>query len=325
MNLFQPVLLNKLKLRNRIAYSPYIENQASKEGFLTPAMEQFYFNLAKEGVGLVLIESAYVAPQGRAHTYQLGISDEAQIEKLARLTEAIKAEGAKVGLRLMHAGAHTSEIICGEQPLGPSVIKLGKDYDLSREFDQSDLKEIKLFFVHAAERAEEAGIDLIEISAAQQFLLDQCLSTRFNQRTDIYGGSIQNRLRFSLEIIAAIRERISSQIPLSFFFSPQEKIEEGLNEKELAQLIKLLAETKVDILHPSGPHVLTKFFQTQETLINWFGKTSKKPLIAEGNIKSPQIINEALNIPKVSMICLDKTLFTRPNWYQFLEKKADIS
>ncbi len=321
MSVFEPALFGKLKIRNRIVYSPYIENQATKNGYLTPAIEGFYLDLAQQGVGLVLIESAFVAAQGRTHHNQLGIANEAQIEQLAHLTKAIKAEGACVGLRLMHAGSRTSAIICGEQPLSPSPMKWGKNYDQSRAFDSGDIEEIKLSFVHAAERAEEAGIELIEINGGQQFLLDQCFSKRLNKRKDDYGGAIPARMRLSLEIIAAIRERISPAIPLSFFFSSQERIEAGMNEKELAQFIKLLTESPLDMIHPANLHMTSKPFQTEETLVNWTGNLSKKPLIVEGNIRSPQMIDDLLAIPKVSLLCLDKTLYTRPNWYQFLQDR----
>ena len=320
-NLFDPVNLAGLQLRNRIVMSPFIENQANRDGTVTPQMLNYYLAAAREGAGLVIIESAYVAEQGRASLNQLGMSNERHTEGLYRLVKAIQAEGAAVGIRLAHAGARTSEMIAGEQPVGPSIINFGKDFDVSREFDEGDVEEIVMFFVHAAERAEEVEANLIEINGAQQYLLDQCLSSRYNTRYDTYGGTAEERMRLPVEILKAIHQRISPTLPVSYYFSIHDKLEDGFNEDELKGMIKALNSAKVDFYHPVSIHVLNKFFETDETLIEWVGKSTRKPIIAEGNIKSPQILKETLALSRAQLFALDKVLFTRPNWYAFLQKK----
>jgi 2,4-dienoyl-CoA reductase-like NADH-dependent reductase (Old Yellow Enzyme family) len=319
--MFTPLTIDALTLRNRIVQSPFNENMATREGTVTPAMHDYYLNLAREGCGLILVESAYVAQQGRASYNQLGISEEKHVEGLASLVRDVRAEGAAIGLRLTHAGARTSEAICGEQPVGPSIINFGKDYDPSREFDEGDVEEFCLFFTHAAERAAEAGFDLIEINGTQQYLLDQCLSTRTNTRLDAYGGSIEERMRLSVDIVKAIKARISPRILMSYVFSIHDKLEDGFSEEDLRGLVRSLVSAKVDILHPVSIHVLNKFFDTEETLVEWVGKFTKKPIIAEGNLKSPQILKEAMSLSRAQLYALDKTLFARANWYQFLQKK----
>jgi len=318
--MFDPVTLDQLSLRNRIVLSPFIEYQAQRDGTVSHQMMDYYVALAREGVGLLTIESAYVAQQGRAHVNQLGINTERHLESIAKLVQAIKAEGAAVAIRLAHAGARTSELIIGEQPIGPSIINFGKDFDVSREFDDGDVEEIVLFFVHAAERAEEAGADMIEINGAQQYLLDQCLSNRYNNRYDDYGGAIEQRMHLSVSIIKEIRKRVS-KMPISYLFSIHDKLEDGFNDEELRGMIKSLASAKVDLYHPVSIHVLNKFFETDETLIEWVGKSTRKPIIAEGNIKSPQILKESMGLSRAQLYALDKVLFTRPNWYGFLQKK----
>jgi NADPH2 dehydrogenase len=318
--MFDPVTLDQLSLRNRIVLSPFIEYQAQRDGTVSHQMMDYYVGLAREGVGLVTIESAYVAQQGRAHVNQLGINTERHLESIAKLVEAIKAEGAAVAIRLAHAGARTSELIIGEQPIGPSIINFGKDFDVCREFDEGDVEEIVLFFVHAAERAEEAGADMIEINGAQQYLLDQCLSNRYNNRYDDYGGAIEQRMHLSVSIIKEIRKRVA-RMPICYLFSIHDKLEDGFNDEDLRGMIKSLASAKVDLYHPVSIHVLNKFFETDETLIEWVGKTTRKPIIAEGNIKSPQILKETMGLRRAQLYALDRVLFTRPNWYSFLQKK----
>lgn len=319
--MFDPVTLDRLQLRNQIVLSPFIENQASRNGTISEPLSQYYLNMAQDGVGLIILESAYVAQQGKSHHNQLGINSERHLEGLSKLIKALQAEGATVCLRLSHAGARTSEAIIGEQPVGPSIINFGKDFDVSREFDEGDVEEIVLFYVHAAERAEEAGADMIEINGSQQLLLDQCLSTRFNTRYDEYGGTIEQRMRLSVEIVKAIKSRVSPDFPLSFLFSIHDKLEDGFGEEDLRAIIRVLSNAKVDIFHPVSVHVLNKFFDREETLSEWVRKFTKKPLIAEGNIKSPQILKETIGLKKVQLFALDRVLFSRPNWHAFLQKK----
>lgn len=319
--MFDPISFNQLNLRNRISFSPFIENQANKDGSISPGMHQYYLEIAREGAGTLIFESAYVARQGRSNFNQLGLSADFHTEGLARLFESMHEEGAAVGVRLSHAGARTSEAICGEQPVGPSILNFGKEFDTSREFDDGDVEEIVLFFVHAAERAEEAGADFVEINGGQQFLLDQCLSTRFNNRYDAYGGAIEARAALSTEIIKAIKARISPTVPVSYVFSIHDKLEDGFNEDDLKRLIKVLASAKTDLLHPVTIHVLNKFFETDETLVELVARLTKIPIIAEGNIKSPQILKDAMSLKKAQIFTLDKALFSRPNWYAFLQRK----
>jgi len=319
--LFEPMVLDQVQMPNRIVFSPFMEHQANRDGTVSPQLMDYYLNMAREGAGVIIIESAYVASQGRAHSNQLGISEERHIEGLYRLVKAIQAEGAVVGLRLSHAGARTSELLAGEQPVGPSVLNFGKDFDVSREFDDGDVEEIVLFFVHAAERAEEVEANFIEINGAQQTLLDQCLSTRFNTRDDNYGGTIQGRMLLAAEIIKAIKARTTSNIPISYLFSIYDKVEEGFTDADLKGMLRVLTNAKVSLLHPVSLHVLNKFFDTEDTLAEWIARCSKLPILLEGNIKSPQILKEAIGLRRAQLFSLDKALYSRPNWFAFLQKK----
>ena len=216
--MFTPFESFGIKFRNQILAPPTKENLANHRGIVTGEMIRHYSVLAKQGVGTILTESAFVARQGKMATGQLGISEEEHLEGLEKMAKAIKKEGACIGIKLSHAGARTSEEVCGEN-MGPSLYNFGRDFDLSREFDEGDIEEIILHFVHAAERAQEVGFDFIEINGGDQLLLDQCFSVRFNNRDDDYGSdTIENRLRLTCQIIQAIRDRKSVSIPISYYF-----------------------------------------------------------------------------------------------------------
>ena len=321
--MFTPFESFGIKIRNQILAPPTKENLANHRGIVTGEMIRHYSALAKQGVGTMLTESAFVARQGKMASGQLGISEEEHLEGLEKLAKAIKKEGACIGIKLSHAGARTSEEVCGENPVGPSLYNFGRDFDLSREFDEGDIEEIILHFVHAAERAQEVGFDFIEINGGDQLLLDQCFSVRFNNRDDDYGSeTIENRLRLTCQIIQAIRDRKSVSIPISYYFSIFDKMEDGFSITDLHETLELLEKSGVDIFHPFAVHVMNRCFDSEESLLELIGLNTERPLVADGNIKSPQVLLDVLNIDKVQWYVLEKTLLARPNWFNFLKKKV---
>jgi len=320
MSLFESFKLGSLRSKNRILVPPYSDGQAQKDGRVSHTIFNHLMRLVKQGAGIVVVDSAYVTLQGRSHPFQLGIAEEEHVAGLRNLVRHLKNEGVIVGIRLSHAGAKTSERICGEQPIGPSSINFGKDFDLSREFDEDDVEELCLFYAHAIERAEEAGFDFVELNGAQQQLLDQCLHPRFNTRDDIYGGELEHRLGLACRLVKAMRERVKN-LMIGYFFSIHDKVEDGFNDKHLSGMIRQLEDAGVDIFHPVTIHVMNKFFDSEETLLEWVSRFTQKWVIVEGNIKSTQVLKEVLAIDKANMYGIDKALFTRPNWYQFLQKK----
>ena len=321
--MFTPFESFGIKFRNQILAPPTKENLANHRGIVSGEMIRHYSALAKQGVGTMLTESAFVARQGKMATGQLGISEEEHLGGLEKLVKAIKKEGASIGIKLSHAGARTSEEVCGENPVGPSLYNFGRDFDLSREFDEGDIEEIVLHFVHAAERAQEVGFDFIEINGGDQLLLDQCFSVRFNNRDDDYGSeTIENRLRLTCQIIQAIRDRKNVSIPISYYFSIFDKMEDGFSITDLHETLDLLEKSGVDIFHPFAVHVMNRCFDSEESLLELIGLNTERPLVADGNIKSPQVLLEVLNIDQVQWYVLEKTLLARPNWFNFLKKKV---
>lgn len=321
MSLFETFKLGNKRSKNRILVPPYNDNMALKDGKVSPAIFEHYMRLAREGAGVVVLNSAFVTKQGKAQPFQLGVAEEDHLPGLRNLVKHMKAEGVITGIRLSHAGAKTNERICGEQPIGPSSINFGKDFDLSRSFDEDDVEELCLFYAHAIERAEEAGFDFVELNGAQQQLLDQCLHPRYNNREDQFGGKLENRLRLACMIVKAMKERIRSRLMVGYFFSIHDKLEDGFSSKHLKAMIRLLEDAGVDIFHPITIHVMNKFFDSEETLLEWVSKFTDKTIIVEGNIKSTQVLKEVLAIDKATMYGIDKALFARSNWYQFLQKK----
>jgi NADPH2 dehydrogenase len=321
MSLFETFKIGNQRAKNRILVPPYQDDMAQRDGKVSHTIFEHLMRLVREGAGVVVFNSSYVTKQGKSSTFQLGIAEEDHLAGLKNLVTHIKAEGVIAGIRLSHAGAKTSEKVCGEQPIGPSSINFGKDFDLSRPFDEDDVEELCLFYAHAIERAEEAGFDFVELNGAQQQLLDQCLHPRHNNREDRFGGKLENRLRLATMLVKAMKERVKNRLMVGYFFSIHDKLEDGFNAKHLKSMIKILEEAGVDMFHPITIHVMNKFFDSEETLLEWVSKYTEKSIIVEGNIKSTQVLKEVLAIDKATMYGIDKALFARPNWYQFLQKK----
>ena len=323
-SVFQPFKVKGIQSPNRILAPPTVDDHADVHGKVTLAIIKHYRSLARQGAGTIIVESAYVTKQGRSHVNQLGISDEEHLEGLEKLAQGVKKEGATIGIRLSHAGAQTSESTCGEQPVGPSMLNFGRDFDISREFDQGDVEEIVLNFVHAAERAEEAGMDFIEINGTEQQLLDQCCSKKLNNRDDEYGSAkIENRVKLALDVVNSIKNRDSIKIPLSYYFSIFDKIDDGFKPKDLNKMLTLLDNAGVDIFHPLAIHAMNKCFENKEPLCQWSAKYTDKPMIINGNIKSPQLLEEAATLGCADWFAMDQSIFDRLQWYQFLKRKID--
>ena len=161
MSLFESFKLGSIRAKNRILVPPYNDNIAQKDGRLSHTIYENSMRLVRQGAGVIILNNAFVTQQGKSNALQLGIAEENHLPGLKNLVSHVKAEGVIAGIRLSHAGAKTSERTCGEQPIGPSSINFGKDFDLSRSFDEDDVEELCLFFSHAIERAEEAGLILL--------------------------------------------------------------------------------------------------------------------------------------------------------------------
>lgn len=321
MSLFEPFQISSHKIKNRIVVLPVLESVAERDGKVSHEIFEYTLNLAQQGAGTIILNSAYVSPQGKSDSMQLSLAHEEVLPMLASLVKHLKKSNTFVGIRLSHAGAKTSEKICGEQPIGPANLHFGKDFDTSRAFTEDDVDELCLSYSHAIERAEEVGLDFVEINGAQQQLFDQCLNSRHNQRTDKYGGKIENRLALACKVIRAMKKRVHNRLLISYFFSIHDKLEDDFTPKDLQTMIRQLEKAGVDIFHPVTIHVMNKFFNSEATLLEWVSKCTKKPVFVEGNIKSTSVLKEVLTLGKATAYGLDKGLFTRLNWYQFLQKK----
>ncbi len=252
--LFEPVSIGGMEIRNRIVKSAMHTQLGSEDGYVTDRLLDYYEEIAAGGAGMIIVEyNAIDALIGRAGEHQLLIDDDKFLPGLAKLARVIQKHGAKAVMQLHHAGrvALASLLTKGAQPGAPSAIPAGgPGYLMPRELTVAEIKELVIRFAQCADRAKRAGYDAVEVHAATGYLLNQFLSAASNKRQDAYGGSLENRARFLLEIIAAVRQAVGPSFPLWTRLNGMEHfIPGGIRIEDTVELAKMLEKASVDAIH----------------------------------------------------------------------------
>jgi 2,4-dienoyl-CoA reductase-like NADH-dependent reductase (Old Yellow Enzyme family) len=217
--LLTPARIGAVEMRNRIVLPPMTTRLADAEGYVTDDTVNYYMARVRGGTGLVTVEMASPTKAGRHRRRELGIYDDRFLPGLTRLTAAIKAGGARASIQLGHGGGHTRIDICGETPIAPSAIphpvfEITDETIIPKEMSADDIAFTIAGFAAAAARAERAGFDFVEIHAAHGYLISQFVTPFENRRTDDYGGSLENRARFGLEVLRAVKAAV--KIPVIY-------------------------------------------------------------------------------------------------------------
>lgn len=270
MNLFQPLTLGDVALRNRIVVSPMCEYSAV-DGVPNDWHLVHLGSRAVGGAALVLTEATSVSPEGRISPADTGLWNEVQTAAWTRIVGFVRGQGAVAGVQLAHAGRKASTDVPwrggkpldaahgGWTPVAPSALAFGDGYAVPQALDRAGLTQVVDDFRAAAVRAKAAGFGVIEIHAAHGYLLHQFLSPLSNRREDDYGGSLQNRARLLREVIAAVREVWPQPAPLLVRVSATDWAEGGWDIDECVELARWLKQDGIDLIDTSSgglvPHV----------------------------------------------------------------------
>ncbi|RYF27423.1 MAG: NADH:flavin oxidoreductase/NADH oxidase [Comamonadaceae bacterium] len=275
--LFTPFKLKGVTLRNRIAIPPMCQYSA-EDGFTNDWHEVHYASMARGGAGLVIVEATGVSPEGRITPACTGLWDDAHVAGMSRIAAGIKAAGAVPGIQIGHAGRKASaqrpwegddHIAEGDprgwQPIAPSAVAYGGGLPrVPQAMTLADIARVQADFVSAAQRALDAGFEWLELHFAHGYLAQSFFSPHSNQRTDAYGGSFDNRARFLLETVEAVRKVWPDHLPLTARFGVIEY--DGRDEDTLAESIELtrqMRERGLDLLNVSVNFVIA------DTQIPW--------------------------------------------------------
>jgi len=227
--LFEPGRIGGMEVKNRIVMAPMAIRLCSEFGAVTQRFIDFYVERAKGGTGLIIVENTCVDwPLGKAGDFPVRLDRDRFIHGFHDLAEAVHPYGAKLATQLQHAGRQTHmDATEGLQPVTSSVLP-GTTGTLPREVTIPEIQEIEEKFGEAARRTKAAGFDAVEVHGAHGYLVTQFLSPFMNKRTDMYGGSLENRMRFALETLERIREKVGPGFPIIFRFSADEYVSGGI-------------------------------------------------------------------------------------------------
>ncbi len=262
-NLFSPLQIKEITLKNRIAISPMCQYSAI-DGFSGDFHLVHYGSRALGGAGLVIQEATAVSPEGRITPGDLGLWDDRHMERLQGIVKFIMEFGAVPGIQLAHAGRKAScarpweggkqirQNDGGWQTVSSSAIPFNADDDAPRSLDAEGIRKVVSDFRAAADRSLQAGYKLVEIHGAHGYLIHQFLSPLCNQRTDSYGGSFENRIRLLLEVVTAIHEVWPDNLPLFVRLSATDYVEGGWDADQTVKLAGILKSRGVDLIDSSS-------------------------------------------------------------------------
>jgi len=314
--LFSSFTLKNLEIKNRIVMAPMCQYSSNEEGYVKDWHITHYASRAIGGVGLIIIEATAIEPRGRISDKDLGIWRDEHIDGLKRIVDECKKYGAKVGIQLAHAGRKCS--VTSEHIVAPSSISFSEEYKTPTELSKDEIGDIIEAFKIGAKRSLEAGFDIIEIHGAHGYLINEFLSPLSNHRTDEYGGSLENRVRFLQETLQSVREVWPKELPIILRVSAEDYVADGNHPEDLANMINLLKDYEVDLINVSSGAVVPAEIKAYPGYQITFSEVIKKetgvPTMAGGLISSPLMAEEILRNNRADLVYLGRELLRNPYW-----------
>ena len=323
-HIFEPLTVKRTTFKNRIVMPPMGSNLASMMGEVTEQMKSYYGLRAKGGTALITVENACIDyPLATNGTKQLRIDNKQYIAGLYELTERIHKYGALASLQLNHAGASAyPERLNGLQAVSSSSVPSKAGNPAPRPLTKQEILNIVVKYAEAAERAVQAGFDVIEIHGGHSYLLDQFLSPYYNKRTDEFGGSYENRARFARLVVEAVRQAVGRWVPISFRISADEFVAGGNTLEDTLKLLEYI-EPEVDIINVSAAVNDSIQYQIDKCdqpdgwrayLSEAVKKKFNKPVFISGNIRDPQVAEDILATGKSDFLAIGRGLIADPDW-----------
>jgi len=313
--LSDPLHIKGYTLKNRIVFPPMQSGRADFDGTITSKLINFYIRRSTH-IGLPIIEHAYIDLLGKIGPKQLGIYDDTLIPGYKKLATALHNINAPAIIQISHAGGVANKKVIHNQPAGPS--STGK----TRMLEVCELHNITEQFTTAAERAIKAGFDGVELHGAHGYLLNQFFSPLLNKRDDKYGGSLEKRMRFPLEVTESVRRRIGPDKLLLYRLGSDDLAPHGTHIEDAIIFAQKLVETGVNILDVSGgmcgsnpkqfKHV-KGYFISQATAIK---QKTNALVIGVGGITEPEFADELVRTGKVDLVAIGRALWRDAQWAQ---------
>ncbi|WP_454620993.1 NADH:flavin oxidoreductase/NADH oxidase [Bradyrhizobium cenepequi] len=346
--LFQPLKIRGVELRNRIVVSP-MAMYCAENGYPTPFHLLHYGKFALGGAGTVFIEETAVSRTGRITNGCLGLWEDEQIDALRPITAALRAHGSVSAIQIAHGGRKASaqrawegngpltaeNIANGDEswtPLGPSDKPFANGWLVPEALSHTGMLDIRDAFVATALRALDAGFDVIEIHMAHGYLLQSFLSPLANIRTDEDGGSLENRMRFPLEVTDAVRRAVPDRVPLFVRISATDWIEGGWTLDDSVALSRELLKRGVDVIDcSSGGNLKSGATNSSLTRGPGYQVPFAERIRAEtgaltqavGFIRTPEMAEQLLRDGKADLIAIGRQMLFNPFWARHAAEVLD--
>ncbi len=324
--LFQPININFLSVKNRI-FMPAMHLGMANNFQVTDQIVDFYIERAKGGAGMISVGYATI-DELSGNSLNIGAHKDDFIEGLSRLASAIKDNGARSCVQLNHSGRYNmSFFLNGEKPVAPSPIASNLTREVPRELDKDDIKKIIKNFADAALRVKKAGFDAVEVLSGTGYLISEFLSPLTNHRTDEYGGAFENRIRFGIEIMLAIRDAVGEEFPIIVRMNGNDFMRKGQGREELLKYATALEEEAgVDALcinvgwHEARVPQITASVPRGAFayLSRGIREVVKIPVIASHRINDPALAREMIADGLCDMVAMGRSLIADP----YLPEKA---
>jgi 2,4-dienoyl-CoA reductase-like NADH-dependent reductase (Old Yellow Enzyme family)/thioredoxin reductase len=330
-HVLSPFKFGNIEVKNRIEFGPASHMLASHDGYVTREMVAYYQNMARGGAGIITIgESPINDGYAKAHQFQLNLGDDKVINGLSVLAEAVQRYGAKISIEIAHSGTFT---LNNRETIGPSPIPTKLEESRARQQGRRPFRVIEMNqemidgvvdgFANAVYRCMRAGFEMVLIHGGHGHLLSQFLSPYSNKRTDGYGGSLENRAKFAIEVLTAIRKKVGNKIAIEYRISANELVPGGMEEPDTIEFVKMI-EDKIDLLHVSAgilsvnttvPHMIQPTYFPHEYNVHRAEKLKKAlnvPITTVGSISSMEAAERIISEGKADIVAMVRAILADP-------------
>lgn len=319
--LFSPLTINRLQLANRIVM-PAMHLGYTPQGKVTDQLVAFYAQRAQGGAGLIIVGGCVISPLAGGPDF-ISLKDDSDVEGMGRLARAVHDHGAAIGAQLYHAGAYVHPMqIGGATPMSASEFVSPFTRQPTRAMSLEDIGQVQEQFAAAARRAREAGFDLVEILGSAGYLVCQFLSPKTNQRQDDYGGSLENRMRFGLEVIARVREAVGPEMAVGIRIAGHDFVPGSHTNAEAVRFARACQEAGVDYINVTGGWHETKVPQLSPEVppagLSYLAREVRRavsvPVCASNRINTPDLAEEVLARGDADLVCIGRGLIADPEF-----------
>jgi len=315
--LFSPFAIKNLSLNNRIVMPALASFMIGIDGSISDATVEHYRRRAAGGPAMVIMEACAVSPEGVVSSHQAVIHDDRFIDGLSRIARAMQEVGTVPAIQIHHGGRQTSVKVINRKPVAPSPLPCPTIRGEVEPLTIDGIQQLVQKFGDAAQRAYQAGFELIEIHGAHGYLINQFLSRFSNIRQDQYGGDVAGRTRFAREIVKEIRNRLGPEYPISFKISAEEYVDNGLTTEQSIEILKILVAAGIDVVQVSAGNDVTPewicqpMFMEKACLVESAVQVKKAldiPVMTVGRINDPLIANQIIEQDKADLVCIGRGL-----------------